>query len=656
MLGGLAVLLAACGGSGKAADSTDAGAGAAADPSAITDAPADTTAGSADGSAAPGTGWTVLVYSIADTNLEPYLLTDLGEMAAVGTEGGLQLAALVDRSSDYSSDPLLNLPDWHGGKLIDIRQGSMVDEQDLGDVDTGDPELLSAFITRGIQEHPAAHYALIISDHGASWPGLGGDESSNSDSLSVAELKQGIGSGLAAAGVDKLDLLGFDACLMASYEVATEIAPLADRLVASQELEPGHGWDYTALKVLADNPDTTADEFGSALIRGFSDQADAEGTKPEITLAMIDLTKMGAVDDALSAFTGQLTESATQVAPVVGKTRADTLGFGKSPDPTEDTQMTDLGLLASHIGVDALYVSDAADTLVKAINDAVVDSVAGSGTQGATGLSIYFPPKAELLDAAYAGVTEHGGWSTFLASYYGAGDAITADAKPQFQSDGDLADTSFAADGLHISGTFDPADEANLSDATMSYGTIEADGSITFFGEEPGTISSDGSGVASGVFDLTTLTISDGTETAQAYLTLSVDDSAGTTSIDVPMAYYSPDDIGGETYQDVLLTLTLDTATGDIVNETYYSYDDKLGTYGELTADPKGIIVPEVLKVGADGSTEWVPTSDVGLYADLPSLQYDVTPLASGTPLYIDLTVTDFGGNSATVSANVTVP
>ncbi len=73
-------------------------------------------------------------------------------------------------------------------------------------------------------------------------------------------------------------------------------------------------------------------------------------------------------------------------------------------------------------------------------------------------------------------------------------------------------------------------------------------------------------------------------------------------------------------------------------------------------ADPEGIIVPKLLVVAADGTQSWEPASDVGLYADLPNLQYDFETLASGTPLLAQLTVTDFGGNSDSVTAEVLVP
>ncbi len=35
---------------------------------------------------------------------------------------------------------------------------------------------------------------------------------------------------------------------MATYEVASAVAPFAERMLASEESEPGIGWDYTSLQ------------------------------------------------------------------------------------------------------------------------------------------------------------------------------------------------------------------------------------------------------------------------------------------------------------------------------------------------------------------------------------------------------------------------
>jgi len=597
--------------------------------------------------------WTVLTYSIADTNLEEFMMTDLEEIGDVGTQEGLNLVALVDRAADYTDTDVLGLDDWVGGKLLEIGQNEATELEDMGDINTGDPAVLSEFLSYGIENYPADHYALIISDHGASWPGVGGDESSDEDGLDLAEINQGIADGLSAGGLDKLDMLGFDACLMATYEVASALAPLADRMVASQELEPGHGWDYRALDTIADDGRATVDELASSIIAGFEAQATDEGNESEITLSEIDLTRMATVDAALTAFTGVLVEQADGVAGTVGRSLASSLGFGASPDPDQDSFMTDLSMLTGQIGVDFLPASDAADGLIRAINDVVLDRVEGQATQGSTGLSIYFPPTADYFSDDYRALADNGGWVEFLSSYYGEGAGIPANEYPTFETAGSTV--TFDDFGLNISGIFDVASQDNLSEAYLRYGTVEADGSITYLGKEEAYLSDDGSGEASGSFDLTTLSITDGLDDADAYYEMTTDEETGVTTFDVPMAYYDPSLVGTTEYKDLLLSIVVDE-DGNVTNETYYLYNEKTGTYGEFTADPSWIIVPQVLNVLADGTEQWYSTSEVGLYADIPELLYNFPRLASGTQLYVELVVVDFGGNQAKVDAIVAVP
>jgi hypothetical protein len=276
--------------------------------------------------------------------------------------------------------------------------------------------------------------------------------------------------------------------------------------------------------------------------------------------------------------------------------------------------------------------------------------VSGPEAEAFTGLSVYFPP-LEYFQPDYQSVETAGGWFDFLQSFYGAGDAIPEDEQPEFTNPEDTAETTFDEDGLTITGSFDPSLFENLSDATISYGIVGDDGTTTFIGDESATVNEDGT--AEGFYDLTQLTISDGEDTAVAYLSLVSDEEDEGFVVDVPMAYYEP---GEDTeYIDILLELVVD-GDGNVTQETYYTFDDELGTFGELTADPEGIIVPQQLTIDADGNQEWTPTSDVGLYADIPSLGYDLQPLDSGTQLYIELTVSDYGDNTASVSAPVTVP
>jgi hypothetical protein len=598
-----------------------------------------------------GGTWTILQYDMADTDLEPFMMEDLEEMGTVGSAGDLSLVALVDRSPDYGDDPVLGLDAWAGAKVLQIGADGSADVlDDLGDVDLGDPATLADFLGEQLAANPADHYGLVISDHGASWPGVGPDETSGEDTLDLGEIRQGIADGLDEAGVEQLDLLGFDACLMASYEVASTLQPVAHRLVASSELEPGHGWDYGSLQAAAEG--ASVDELGSAIVEGFLAQSEDEGDDADVTLAVLDLDRMADVDDALADLSGALADGASDLAPVVGRTLATTPSYGRSPDPDEDSHMTDLGAFASALDDDEVAVADEAEALLSALDDVVVTKVAGPQASEFSGLSIYFPPALDEFDDEYRTLPGAEAWTGFLDAFYDAGESLDVTRRPTFQQ-GDLT-AAFDDDGLTVSGTLALAEQAdNVAEATITYGIVDPDGTVTYIGDEPAELSDDHPGEVEASYDLTSLTLGDGEDTTYAYLSLTDDEQDDGYTIDVPMSYTPPD--GGAEVEDVLLEVTVDE-DGDVTDETYYGYDDAAGTYGELTADPTGIIRPDLLVVGPDGTTTWTPATDVGLFADLPNLEYDLPSLPSGTRLRVELSVTDFGGRRQARSIDVTVP
>ena len=84
-----------------------------------------------------------------------------------------------------------------------------------------------------------------------------------------------------------LDLVGFDACLMASLEVASAVYPYATYMIASEEFEPGVGWDWTALEYLAVEPAPTAIGLGEEIIESYHVHP-VVASIPEHTLSMVE--------------------------------------------------------------------------------------------------------------------------------------------------------------------------------------------------------------------------------------------------------------------------------------------------------------------------------------------------------------------------------
>ena len=604
--------------------------------------------------------WTYLVYSMADTNLEAPMLADVLEMASVGSSADVNVIALVDRSAEETDEPVANLDDWETAKLVYVEAGQLTEIADLGELDLADPDVLASFVEFGMSTFPAEKYALTISDHGGGWTGIGPDDSSG-EVLDLAELAAGLDSGLANADGERIDLLGFDACLMATYEVASTLAPFADYMLASQELEPGHGWDYAALATLVGDPTMDPETLGTEFIRGYEGQAAAFEQDDAITLSLLDLSGMAALDESLEAFAASLSEQIDALGPIVGRELASNVSYGRSPDPEQSTHLTDLGRLVSEIGVESLQVSDQADAVLRAIGDLVRAQTVGPARLGSTGLSIYFPPTVDLIDTDYQEIPVVSTWNQFLSAYYQAGENIPPEAQPAVagsepetdgsEQDGDVVFAEATVepddDGVTVSVQVDPASLPNIVEASLSFGYVAEDGSIVQLGDTRADILDDGTIV--GFTDLTVLTLTDSDgDTVDAYLSLDFSDDETLAFASVPLDYLAPD---SDVWEPVDLSIVFDLESEEILEEIYYLIDEESGSYGELNADPDGLISPVVLVFPPDGAPEWQTFGDLALFADLPTLLYDFRQLDPGVELYVDITVTDFGGNQLIASS-----
>jgi hypothetical protein len=84
---------------------------------------------------------------------------------------------------------------------------------------------------------------------------------------SAKALEQITGAIRSKDGKKKLDVLDFDACLMATVEVAYELKDTVDFLLASQETEPGDGMPYDDyLAWLTTYPEASPLSFSKAMV------------------------------------------------------------------------------------------------------------------------------------------------------------------------------------------------------------------------------------------------------------------------------------------------------------------------------------------------------------------------------------------------------
>ena len=175
---------------------------------------------------------------------------------------------------------------------------------DMGDVCT-----LETFLEFALYYAPSEHLMVNLWDHGCG-PLRGMEYDENTGNLmSVAEYTDFTEALFNARG-KKTDIVGFDACVLGNLEIALNVAPYADYMIASAETEPGYGWFYEWLSVFneayEENRTAEAVEIGERIIDIYPETEEHDWSKATgLTLAMYDLSK---ADELRNAFDGVATE------------------------------------------------------------------------------------------------------------------------------------------------------------------------------------------------------------------------------------------------------------------------------------------------------------------------------------------------------------
>ena len=128
----------------------------------------------------------------------------------------------------------------------DVRVGSVLKYKGT-QADAGAPDSLVDFAQWTMKHYSAEHYALVIWNHGAGWSGVSYDDNTH-HGMDLPEVRSAPERICADFEEGRhIDVLDFDACLMATLEVGYELRDTVDYLVASQAVEPGDGMPYSYL-------------------------------------------------------------------------------------------------------------------------------------------------------------------------------------------------------------------------------------------------------------------------------------------------------------------------------------------------------------------------------------------------------------------------
>jgi hypothetical protein len=216
----------------------------------------------------------------------------------------------------------------------------------------------------------------------------------------------------------KIDILGFDACLMSMVEVGFEIRDAAAYTVGSQEEEPNNGWPYDRiLKVLAKNPATAPAELSRAIVGSY---LASYGANAGVTFAASDLSQVGGVATAVSTLGAALSTAVKDAAAYAALTdvRARVQEYTAPYD-----EYVDLVDLCD--GLDKMLPRPDIAVATKAVRGAIARLILESGFKGANvarshGTSIYFPKKKVCSLYSTLDFAKKGKWARFINDYVDA--------------------------------------------------------------------------------------------------------------------------------------------------------------------------------------------------------------------------------------------
>jgi len=383
----------------------------------------------------------IILFFGNDNGLSDQVETDLDAMARAAPP---DLAVLV--VADTSPGP---------GQVLEITTNTRTLLKCLGEIDTGNQELIAELLARALISYPnARHVAIGFSGHGsgvfdeieptAYWrlfpwlrpPTPPMPRRFATDKLLVAtyalmidrtpeglltnaEVRAILRDAFAAAGRPSdrpVDLIFFDTCLNGMIEVVTEFEDFADCIVGSADLQPDTGWDYRKwLNGTTASPPGDGYAWGALAVDAM-EAAYAGGLERPVTLSAV--RARSKITDRFANLVRQVEpfqlrgfrflEWARSQSQLYGGLRLDSydlLDFARNLARAREIE---------EVGV-------AAEELIAAIDDAMVKSIA-LGLNYANGLAFWFPcaritylkDVTSYRELSFDRLT---GWSSYLDTY-----------------------------------------------------------------------------------------------------------------------------------------------------------------------------------------------------------------------------------------------
>jgi hypothetical protein len=312
--------------------------------------------------------WTTLYYLDADYDCDNYDPLNTVFLDEIYSTAQVNVVVIQDREEEPSF--LYYIDENH----------TLVTLEELGEINMGDPQTLSYFITYGKEHYPATHYLLYVYDHGGGWKGACMD-TTNGGQITM----DGFQTALMETG--GVDIIVFFACLMASLETVYELRDCADVVIGSEDLAYFSWWNGVCGEtntLLSTSPELSTAEVSMQLVSFFPEQPNMNLN--QLTMSAIRTDKIALLVEALNQLVRyQISHWLRSYCSVrIAHDSTFLLADYQSWAPVfEEYDLKGY--------IESLPSSPERTAVLDAFSDAVITEVHGRAREETYGLSVFFP-------------------------------------------------------------------------------------------------------------------------------------------------------------------------------------------------------------------------------------------------------------------------
>lgn len=375
----------------------------------------------------PRRPWLAFVYIAGDNNLWPEADKNINQMVKASRTSNGYIVVYLNIKRDGQPKQTQQLL---------IQDGAIIPQGPLAVEDSGDPKTLIKALSWAITEFPSDNILVDLWNHGSGslnrgmmqHRGICYDDSTG-HYLTDLDYKHAFDVIVNQyRGGKKIDIITFDACLMADIEVGFTLQPYADYLVSSQQTVPGPGFNYTTvLNALAASSPSPAN-FAKSIVQSFDSYYKSSGQS--YSLSAIDLSKLTTVISTTNTLAvllnGLLKNDKSKALTRMIGTSISNFNMPKFDESTYldlYTLCSNLYLHATKAGLaknDTEKLKSATRNCMTAIAQSVFANARSADLINAKGISIYFADINYGMEPSYPDLywsQINPVWANFLNNY-----------------------------------------------------------------------------------------------------------------------------------------------------------------------------------------------------------------------------------------------